>query len=174
MAASDSLTLRSVGTKDMTIGDKDADQQDRHALPQKDPVHRKLIEDNCSIAPSDSISCADGDTEAGSITPRATSPARSTTTTTTRRSSSTVQTSDVQSYRGFASEAEYLAALRAWADSKKFAEPDDALVGFYGQTTMEEYCSRPKLDLGIKKRLRERKERRQAARQGDRDGRATE
>ena len=58
------------------------------------------------------------------------------------------------SYRGHNSEAEYLAALRAWVEEKAFVQLHDncALPGFYGKETMEEYITKiPELRLGRKK-----------------------
>ncbi|KAK3170153.1 hypothetical protein OEA41_009539 [Lepraria neglecta] len=58
------------------------------------------------------------------------------------------------SYRGHNSEAQYLAALRAWAEEKAFVQPHDkcALLGFYGKETMEECIAKnPELRLGRKK-----------------------
>ena len=47
-------------------------------------------------------------------------------------------------YGNYTSEADYLAALRAWAEEKTFVEPGDTgLIGFYGETTMEGYIQRP-------------------------------
>ena len=58
-------------------------------------------------------------------------------------------------YHGYASEEEYLAALRAWAEEKLYMRPGDksALVGFYGGETMGERIARgpPPLRLGRKK-----------------------
>ncbi|KAM0804381.1 hypothetical protein BDR22DRAFT_885641 [Usnea florida] len=48
-------------------------------------------------------------------------------------------------YRGHhATEEEYLAALRAWAEEKMYTQPADksTLVGFYGQETMKERIAR--------------------------------
>ncbi|KAL2041972.1 hypothetical protein N7G274_005160 [Stereocaulon virgatum] len=58
------------------------------------------------------------------------------------------------SYRGHNSEADYLAALRAWAEEKTFVQPDEkcALPGFYGKKTMEECIAKnPALRVGRKK-----------------------
>lgn len=60
-------------------------------------------------------------------------------------------------YKGFPSEQAYLRALNEWADSKRYIQPDAGLVGFYGTTTMEQYASRPKVELGITRRWKERK-----------------
>lgn len=56
------------------------------------------------------------DYEDGDRTPRGRSPLRFASITTPR------------SYRGFPSEAHYLAALQEWADSKKYLEPETRLV----------------------------------------------
>ncbi|KAK0508945.1 hypothetical protein JMJ35_008316 [Cladonia borealis] len=55
------------------------------------------------------------------------------------------------SYRGHASEAAYLAALRAWAEDKMYSTPQDkcALPGFYGRETMRE-CIDKNPELGIR------------------------
>lgn len=67
-------------------------------------------------------------------------------------------------YRGFPSEAAYLAAFAEWAESKRYVQQDTNLVGFYGETTMAEYASRPKVELGLSKKWRERKARKEARR----------
>ncbi|THY22477.1 hypothetical protein D6D01_06293, partial [Aureobasidium pullulans] len=46
------------------------------------------------------------------------------------------------SYKGFPSEAAYLAALTKWAETKKYIQPSEegqTLSGFFGYKTMEEY-----------------------------------
>jgi hypothetical protein len=73
--------------------------------------------------------------------------------------------STVQPYKGFASEAEYLAALHAWAETKKYVQPDSGLVGFYGRTTVEELANRPRTEFGLRKLLKERKARKELKRQ---------
>ncbi|KXT17977.1 hypothetical protein AC579_9615 [Pseudocercospora musae] len=60
-------------------------------------------------------------------------------------------------YRGFASEAAYLEALREWAESKRYIQPDSSLVGFYGDTTMETLASKPRMEFGISRRIKQRK-----------------
>ncbi|KAK4504926.1 hypothetical protein PRZ48_002889 [Zasmidium cellare] len=67
-------------------------------------------------------------------------------------------------YRGFPSEAAYLAAFNEWAESKRYVQPDTNLVGFYGETTMQEYAARPRQEFGLSKRWRERKAKREARR----------
>lgn len=69
-----------------------------------------------------------------------------------------------QPYRGFPSEAHYLQALQTWADSQKYAQPDKALVGWYGEKTMEEYASAPRLEFGFSKKWKARKEAKAEAR----------
>lgn len=59
-----------------------------------------------------------------------------------------------QPYRGFPSEAAYLAALQEWADSKKYVEPGMGLVGFYGRVTSEEYARKPRVELGLSRKVR--------------------
>ncbi len=70
-------------------------------------------------------------------------------------------------YRGFPSEAHYLAALRAWAESKQYAEPfETGLVGFYGTKTMGELASKqpPTFEgLRLKEKWRARRERKKEA-----------
>lgn len=89
----------------------------------------------------------------GEATPRAQSPAP-----TARRE--TLATATPQPYRGFPSEAHYLAALRAWAEEKKYIRYDTGLKGFYGERTVEEYASQPPVSLGIREKWRARKEKR--------------
>lgn len=84
-----------------------------------------------------------------SATPRAGSPAP-----TTRRD--TLANPATQPYRGFPSEAHYLAALNAWAEEKKYIHYDRSLVGFYGAKTTEDYLNQPKVDLGMNLGLREK------------------
>lgn len=62
-------------------------------------------------------------------------------------------------YKGFPSEAHYLAALEKWAESRRYLEPETMLVGFYGPKTLQDYASRPGVEIGLKKRWRARKER---------------
>ena len=56
-------------------------------------------------------------------------------------------------YRGHATQEEYLAALRAWAEEKLYTQPADksTLVGFYGSETMKERTARapPPLKMRI-------------------------
>jgi hypothetical protein len=65
------------------------------------------------------------------------------------------------SYRGFPSEAEYLAALRAWAKEKEYVQFDTALIGWYGRKTKEDYLNQP--GLGLRKKAKARKEEKRRA-----------
>ncbi|SMR59227.1 unnamed protein product [Zymoseptoria tritici ST99CH_1A5] len=114
-----------------------------------DTAQRRLLAE--SIAPSESASQRDMDFS-GELTPRAQSPARTL----------TDQILNVRPYRGFASEAEHLAALNAWAESKKYVQQESNLVGFYGHTTVEELANRPRIEFGISKLLKGRKEKKKA------------
>ncbi|KAF1827536.1 uncharacterized protein K489DRAFT_375646 [Dissoconium aciculare CBS 342.82] len=135
----------------------------RHSIETE---RRHLLSDDHSIAPSESLSQVDaslyGD---GERTPCARSPTASDPQNSRRGTIADPATVPTISYRGYPSEAHYLAALRAWADSKRYVENDSALVGFYGQTTMAEYCGRPRVEFGFKKMMRERKKKRDAARE---------
>lgn len=144
---------------------------------------RHLLAD--SVAPSESASIITDITGGdGDRTPRARSPASSVRHVEAdtrskipanqqpypRRDTMADPSSVPAPYRGFPSEAQYLAALNQWAESKKYIETTDtALIGFYGATTMEEYASRPTQDLGIKKKWRARKEAKRA-KQEDKSG----
>ena len=58
-------------------------------------------------------------------------------------------------YGAFSSEAEYLSALRAWAEEKTYLDAGDkGLVGFYGRETMEGYIARPGGGMRTKKTTR--------------------
>ncbi|KAH0382128.1 hypothetical protein KCU92_g6586, partial [Aureobasidium melanogenum] len=49
---------------------------------------------------------------------------------------------DTGSYKGFSSEAAYIAALTEWAEHKKYVQPSEeaqSLSGFFGYKTMEDY-----------------------------------
>lgn len=110
-----------------------------------DTEERHLLADTASIVTSIYTE--------GDRTPRATSPAA-------RVSQSAPALQQQKPYRGFASEQEYLNALHAWADNKRFETVTNAaLVGYYGTTTMEEYASRPPAfqGLGLKKKWKARK-----------------
>ncbi|WPH04067.1 Hypothetical protein R9X50_00695200 [Acrodontium crateriforme] len=121
-----------------------------------------------SVAPSTRTSiyeAVDGDR-----TPRAHSPSPSKTDTSAdsppasssqdeRRNITPILTSP-QPYRGFPSQAHYLAALEEWADSKRYVQYSQPLVGFYGLETLQEYASRPPVvQLGLRKKWRNYKER---------------
>lgn len=73
-------------------------------------------------------------------------------------------------YRGHATEEEYLAALRAWAEEKLYTEPADksTLVGFYGAETMKERIARqpPPLKMRIGRKRKESKVGESAVREG--------
>lgn len=60
----------------------------------------------------------DVETIDGERTPRARSPV----------SASKVSDPSTQAYKGFPSKAHYLAALNAWADSKRYLEPGDSTI----------------------------------------------
>ncbi|KAF2772265.1 hypothetical protein EJ03DRAFT_324692 [Teratosphaeria nubilosa] len=119
-----------------------------------------------SLAPSEPASMVDGDR-----TPRAHSPAPSEQTERfripaagqqyDRRGTIANPTTEPRPYRGFPSEAHYLAALHAWANNKKYLEPTDTtLYGFYGERTMEEYNrgKQPIQGLGLRKKWKARKQ----------------
>jgi hypothetical protein len=59
-------------------------------------------------------------------------------------------------YRGFPSEADYLAALRAWVEEKQYVQFDTALVGFYGTNPQADCLSKP--GLGLRKKSKAQKE----------------
>jgi hypothetical protein len=152
-------------------GEHSVNQQTSTPQPSrlsKETERRHLLSDSHSIAPSDSLSQLepfDGDR-----TPRAGSPARAESQSLHRGTIGDIATSGpTAGYRGFPTEAHYLAALRSWADSKRYVENESALVGFYGETTMTEYCERPRVEFGFKKLLRERKQRMTAAREARRN-----
>jgi hypothetical protein len=113
-----------------------------------------------STAPSETssmIDFADGDR-----TPRAQSPSRqSQINGYDRRDTIAESTPARRPYKGFPSEEEYLAALKAWAEEKKYIQHDTMLTGFFGNTTMQELASRPGVEIGLKKKWRERKARKE-------------
>lgn len=53
-----------------------------------------------------------------------------------------------------------MAALREWAESKKYLQQDQTqLVGYYGERTLQEYADQPKMEgLGLRKKWKARKE----------------
>ncbi|KAK5729884.1 hypothetical protein LTR17_011523 [Elasticomyces elasticus] len=121
-----------------------------------------------SVAPSSAASIvtdiSDGD---GDRTPRAHSPAPSYRLTddryrvpsSQRRDTIADPTTIPQPYKGFPSEAHYLAALHAWAEGKKYIEPTEtSLYGFYGHTSLQEYASKPPMETGLRRKWRARKE----------------
>lgn len=62
----------------------------------------------------------------------------------TRTTTSTILPTyaETGSYKGFPSEAAYIAALTEWAEQKKYVQPSEeaqTLSGFFGYKTMEEY-----------------------------------
>ena len=55
-----------------------------------------------------------------------------------------VKPADSQPRHGkFQNEEEYLAALKAWAETKMYMEPERGLVGFYGKETIQDIINRP-------------------------------
>ena len=109
-----------------------------------------------SVAPSETssvIDFADGDR-----TPRAQSPSRAGL---QRRETIAEATPVRRPYRGFASEEEYLAALKEWAEEKKYVQHPTMLTGFFGPTTLQELASRPGVEIGLKKKWKERKARKE-------------
>ncbi|TKA68162.1 hypothetical protein B0A55_07439 [Friedmanniomyces simplex] len=141
-----------------------------------DTDRRHLLSD--SVAPSSAASIiteTDGDR-----TPRAHSPAPSSLHSTTADSTTnnrfripasttgqpqqqprrdTITDPTPQPYRGFPSEAHYLAALHAWADQQKYIEPGTtALYGFYGHQSLQDYASKPPMEIGIRRKWRARRE----------------
>lgn len=116
-----------------------------------------------SVAPSETTSIIDFD---GNMTPRAQSPVRASQLTTQlreheRRDTIAETTPAQRPYRGFDSEEEYLEALREWAEEKKYISHSMTLTGFYGGTTMQEFASRPGVEIGLKKKWKERKARKE-------------
>ena len=119
-----------------------------------------------SVAPSAAASIiTDSEDGDGDRTPRAHSPAPSTQAADSRFRSPAGQRRDTiadptpQPYRGFPSEAHYLAALNAWADEQKYIRPvGTELVGFFGHTSLQEYADRAPLESGLRRKWRARKE----------------
>ena len=70
-------------------------------------------------------------------------------------------------YRGFPSEAAYLAALRSWAADKEYVQMDTALVGWYGKKTREDYLNQPGLGLRDKMKVRKEEKARRATIAGE-------
>ena len=126
--------------------------------PSTETDRRHLLAE--SEAPSKATSIIGSDAD-GDRTPRASSPARDSSRQfripSGRRDTIADPTPVSKPYKGFPSEAHYLAALREWADEQKYIKYDTMLSGFYGPTTLEEYASRPPVEIGLKKKWRERK-----------------
>ena len=127
---------------------------------------RHLLSD--SVAPSSAASIITVDD--GDRTPRAHSPApydkRFRIPAGQRRDTIADPTRAPNPYRGFPSEEHYLAALRDWADSKKFMEPvDTTLYGFYGPTSLQDYANKPPVEIGLKRKWKARKEAKREQRQ---------
>ncbi|KAL8825861.1 MAG: hypothetical protein Q9170_007631 [Blastenia crenularia] len=61
-------------------------------------------------------------------------------------------------YGNYATEEEYLAALREWAEEKSYVVlgGKTALTGFYGRETMRDYASREGGGMRVKKKEEER------------------
>lgn len=117
-----------------------------------------------SVCPSEASSMINVETGDGERTPRAQSPL-STFRVSQPKPQETTGDPSLQTYKGFPSKAHYLAALNAWAESKRYLEPSDSTIpGYYGQTTMEDYAQRPRIEFGISSWKRQRKEKRDAKR----------
>ncbi|KAK0938730.1 hypothetical protein LTR29_009698 [Friedmanniomyces endolithicus] len=129
---------------------------------------RHLLAD--SVAPSRAASFVTND---GDRTPRAHSPVPSDPSTPfripaaaaagthphPRRDTIADPTPAPQPYRGFPSEAHYLAALHAWADQQRYVDPGKTtLYGFYGHQSLQDYASKPPIEIGIRRKWRERRE----------------
>ena len=69
--------------------------------------------------------------------------------------------SEANKYGCYKSEAEYLSALRAWAESKQYIDTNPTvgggLIGFYGHRTMEEERARIREEKRVKKEEREKR-----------------
>ncbi|KAK0336470.1 hypothetical protein LTR91_015529 [Friedmanniomyces endolithicus] len=137
---------------------------------------RHLLAD--SVAPSRAASFITND---GDRTPRAHSPAPSDCPTDApssfkipgghphpRRDTIADPSPAPQPYRGFPSEAHYLAALHAWADQQRYVDPGKTtLYGFYGHQSLQDYASKPPMEIGIRRKWRERRE---AKKEREREG----
>ncbi|KAK3113012.1 hypothetical protein LTR53_010130, partial [Teratosphaeriaceae sp. CCFEE 6253] len=140
-----------------------------YSLPPRSSTEterRHLLSDSVGPSRAASVDTAltdrDGD---GDRTPRARSPAPSLEYAEDRfripagQRRDTIADPSPQPYRGFPSEAHYLAALHAWADQQKYVNPvGTELVGFYGHTSLQEYASRPPLESGLRRKWKARKE----------------
>lgn len=114
-----------------------------------------------SACQSEVSSLVDMESGDGERTPRAQSPVRDA----QSKPQETTAELPPQSYKGFPSKADYMTALNAWAESKRYLEPSDSSIpGYYGQTTMEEYAQRPRIQLGISSWKQQRKQKRDAKR----------
>lgn len=118
---------------------------------------RHLLSDSLPPSAAPSILSYADSTLDGDRTPRAHSPAPSTQTQTTQTP---------QTYRGFPSEAHYLAALREWAEDHQYEKKPDVGFAFYGEKTMQDYASQPRVELGLRRKWRERKGRKNSVAQG--------
>ncbi|KAK1817841.1 hypothetical protein LTR12_007712 [Friedmanniomyces endolithicus] len=139
---------------------------------------RHLLADSVAPSRATSIFTADGDR-----TPRAHSPAPSDRATHAsnsfkipatgghphpRRDTIADPSPAPQPYRGFPSEAHYLAALHAWADQQRYVDPGKTtLYGFYGHQSLQDYASKPPIEIGIRRKWRERRE---AKKEREREG----
>ncbi|KAI5237517.1 hypothetical protein E4T42_09201 [Aureobasidium subglaciale] len=73
------------------------------------------------------------------------------------------------SYKGFPSEAAYMAALTEWAETKKYIQPSEegqTLTGFFGCKTMDEYHDGMKTQKGEGQTAARKQSQGQAERQG--------
>ncbi|KAK0306644.1 hypothetical protein LTR01_005939 [Friedmanniomyces endolithicus] len=127
---------------------------------------RHLLADSVASSRAASIYSTDGDR-----TPRAHSPSHRTSDPSSafkipagthphpRRDTIADPTPAPQPYRGFPSEAHYLAALHAWADQQRYVDPGKTtLYGFYGHQSLQDYASKPPIEIGIRRKWRERRE----------------
>ncbi|RMZ84598.1 hypothetical protein DV737_g1155, partial [Chaetothyriales sp. CBS 132003] len=71
-----------------------------------------------------------------------------------------------ESYRGFASEDEYIKALREWIESKAYHESDIQIRGWYGTKTKQDYLNEP--SIFEERRARKRAEKREKERRKQR------
>lgn len=80
-----------------------------------------------SVSHSEASSVIDVEIVDGERTPRARSPV----------SASKATDTSTQGYKGFPSKAHYLAALNAWADSKRYLEPSDSTLPGYADPKID-------------------------------------
>lgn len=130
-----------------------------HPRSSTDTDRRHLLQPD-SLAPSETtsiVTATDGDCILWDHSPASPQPSR--------RETELAPSS--RPYRGFPSEAHYLAALRAWAESRQYADPfETGLIGFYGTSTMGEMASKPPPTfegLHLKEKWRARRERKKEA-----------